>query len=410
MSQTIFILGSNTSQVAELRDILKDRVADPIVTAAVGDAIPNIQHNDAVIVTGEEQRTGALYRHLLDRLAQQAQRAEVLGELMRLFSSSLSLEDILDTVVAKSTKVLGDTAFILLNADAKLRLEAAFSTDPQRLTRMLVTTVNVTPQTVAGELLRDVLEGGKPLLVPNLNATQGLPELRPLIEKYGFMSLIAIPIRAKDRIFGAFISMSSGSRVLSDAELAPAEELADFTAMVVENARLFSELQRTATIDPLTGLFNTRLFHEVLSRETARTHRYSTPLSLLMIDVDSFKRVNDNFGHPVGDKVLVHISQILERTVRNTDFVFRYGGDEFSVILPGTNVEGAVRTAEKILQKVQSSQVPQIMGYPGLVSVSIGVSEYRKGTPSETLISEADQALYASKRSTKNTYRVFPAD
>src|SRR5262245_30811408 len=130
MSQTIFILGSNSSQCAELRDILKDRVADPIVTAAIGDTIPNIQQNDAVIVTGEEQRTGVLYRHLLDRLAQQAQRAEVLGELMRLFSSTLSLEDILDKVVAKSTKVLGDTAFIVLNADAKLRLEAAFSTDP----------------------------------------------------------------------------------------------------------------------------------------------------------------------------------------------------------------------------------------------------------------------------------------
>jgi diguanylate cyclase (GGDEF)-like protein len=274
---------------------------------------------------------------------------------------------------------------------------------------MLLTTVNVAPQMAASELLRDVLEGGKPVLVPNLNATQALPELRPLVDKYAFMSLIAMPIRAKDKIFGAFISMSSGTKTMGVGELATATELADFTAMVVENARLFSELQRTATIDPLTGLYNKRLFHEVLIRETARTHRYSTPLSLLMIDVDSFKRVNDNFGHPAGDKVLAHIGQILERTVRNTDFVFRYGGDEFSVILPGTNVEGAVRAAEKILQKVQSSPMPQTMGYTGGVSVSIGVSEYRKGTAAETLISEADQALYASKRSTKNTFRVYPA-
>jgi diguanylate cyclase (GGDEF)-like protein len=410
MSQTIFILGSNPRQCAELRDILKDRISDPIVTTTIGDALPDVQQNDAVIVTGEEHRTGVLYRHLLDRLTQQAQRAEVLGELMRLFSSALSLEDILDKVVANSTKVLGDTAFVVLNADAKLRLEAAFSTDRDRLTRMLVTTVNMAPQMAASDLLRDVLEGGKPIVVSNLNATQALPELRPLVEKYAFMSLLAVPIRAKEKIFGAFITMSSGTRVMGHAELAPAGELADFTAMVVENARLFTELQRTATVDPLTGLFNTRLFHEVLNRETARTHRYNTPLSLLMIDVDSFKRINDTFGHPVGDKLLTHIAQILERTVRNTDFVFRYGGDEFSVILPGTNVEGAIRAAEKILQKVQSSQLPQLTGYSGLMSVSIGVSEYRKGTPAETLVTEADQALYASKRSTKNTYRVYPAE
>ncbi|HEX4998834.1 MAG TPA: sensor domain-containing diguanylate cyclase [Terriglobia bacterium] len=406
MSETIFILGSNESQCAELRDILKERVGDAIVTTSVGDLIPRA--DDAIIVTGEEQRTGVLYRRLLDQLAHQAQRAEVLGELMRLFSSALSLEDILEKVVAKSTKVLGDTAFIVLNENAKLRLEAAFSTDRDRLTRLLVTAVNVTPQTAVGELLGEVLEAGNPLVVPNLNQTQALPELRPLVEKYGFMSLVATPIRLKDKIFGAFISISSGTKAMGTPELTPAAELADFTAMVVENARLFAELQRTATIDPLTGLYNKRLFHEVLGRETARTHRYSTPLSLLMIDVDSFKRVNDNFGHPVGDRVLAHIGQILERTVRNTDFVFRYGGDEFSVILPGTNVEGAVRAAEKILQKVQSNPLPQTAGHPGLVSVSIGVSEYRKGTPTETLISEADQALYASKRSTKNTFRVYP--
>jgi transcriptional regulator with GAF, ATPase, and Fis domain len=269
MSQTIFILGSNARQCAELRDILKDRISDPIVTTSIGDALPDVQQNDAIIVAGEEQRTGVLYRHLLDRLTQQAQRAEVLGELMRLFSSSLSLEDTLDTVVAKSAKVLGDTAFIILNADAKLRLEAAFSTDRDRLTRMLVTTVNIAPQMAASDLLRDVLDGGKPIVVPNLNATQALPELRPIIEKYAFMSLLAIPIRAKDKIFGAFISMSSGNRTLGAADLATATELADFTAMVVENARLFTELQRTATIDPLTGLYNTRLFHEVLNRDEA---------------------------------------------------------------------------------------------------------------------------------------------
>jgi diguanylate cyclase len=126
-----------------------------------------------------------------------------------------------------------------------------------------------------------------------------------------------------------------------------------------------------------------------------------------MIDIDSFKTVNDTFGHVVGNKVLTQIGRILERTVRNTDFVFRCGGDEFGVVLPGTAVDGALNAAEKILQRVESSQILSSLGYSGAITVSIGVAEYQKGAHFETLVAEADQALYASKRSSKNCAKAF---
>jgi diguanylate cyclase (GGDEF)-like protein len=407
MRQTIFILGTSPDQCAELKEILQSRIADPIVTTSVGDPIPRLTEADTVIITAEERNTGVLYRHLLNRLEEQVHRAQVLGELIHLSSSSLRLQDVLERVVAKSTEVLGDTAFIVLKAEGKLRLEAAYSTAQDRLIRMLVTAVNSTPQDIMSGLLHGVLEKGSAVLVSNLQQGPHPPEIQPFVEAHGLMSVIATPIRTKEQILGAFVSLSAAPRVLNQTDLEAAAELADFAAIVVENARLFAEVQRSATTDSLTGVYNTRFFHEVLSREAARSERYSTALSLLMIDVDSFKAINDTFGHLVGDKVLTAIGQILQKTVRNTDLVFRCGGDEFGVVLPGTSAEGAIRVAEKILQKVESGHILESLGYGGLTTVSIGVSEYQKGSHFESLVAEADQALYASKRASKNCARAF---
>jgi diguanylate cyclase (GGDEF)-like protein len=128
-----------------------------------------------------------------------------------------------------------------------------------------------------------------------------------------------------------------------------------------------------------------------------------------MIDVDTFKLVNDTFGHVVGNKVLTQIAKTLEHTVRNTDFVFRCGGDEFGVVLPGTDLDGAMHVAEKILQKVETSEILTQLGYSGRVTVSIGVSDYHRGSHFETLVAEADQALYMSKRSSRNCAKAFKA-
>jgi diguanylate cyclase (GGDEF)-like protein len=107
--------------------------------------------------------------------------------------------------------------------------------------------------------------------------------------------------------------------------------------------------------------------------------------------------------------VLTQIAKSLEHTVRNTDFLFRCGGDEFGVVLPGTDLEGAMRVAEKILQKIETGEILTSLGYSGRVTVSIGLSEYRRGSHFETLVAEADQALYTSKRSSKNCARAFKA-
>ena len=406
MDRTIFILGTDPEHCSKLREVLEARTADRIVTPTVGDPIPGLRETDTVILAGEERSIGVMYRHVLHRLEEQINRAKVLGELVRL-STTVSLEDLLEKVVEKSTEVLADTAFIVLESEAKFRLEAAYCVDPERLKRMLMTAVNISPQAVASELLRVAMEKGEPVVLSNLHDVKVDADLRSFIEKHGLFSLIAAPIRSKDRILGAFVSMSTPPRMLTDQDVATAMELADFTAMVIENSRLVAELQRSATTDPLTGVYNTRFFHEVLNREAARSKRYRTTLSLLMIDVDSFKAINDTYGHLVGDKLLVQIGRVLNACVRTTDLVFRCGGDEFGVVLPGTSTEGALHVAEKILTLVKSGDILETLGYSGATSVSIGIAEYRHGSPSENLVADADHALYDSKRSGKNTVRIF---
>jgi two-component system, cell cycle response regulator len=409
MAHTIFILGTDPQQCKELKEILQERIAGEIVTSN-GNDLPNVGESDTVIITSEEKNSGILYRRLLNRLEEQVHRAELLSQLIRLFSSSLQIEDLLDRVVTKSTDVLGDTSFIVLSHDSgNLKLEAAYSTDRERLAKMLITTINFGDRALDGDLLADVLLRRKPVVIPNLPQKEMSAEVRAVVEKHSIMSLLAVPIQTKDAVLGAFISLATQSKMFTNDDVATASALADFTAIALENAGLFAELQRSAITDSLTGVYNTRFFHEVLGRETARADRYSTPLSLLMIDIDTFKLVNDTFGHVVGNKVLTQIAKTVDHTVRNTDFVFRCGGDEFGVVLPGTDVEGAMRVAEKILQKVEASDILTSLGYSGRVTVSIGVSEYHRGSHFETLVAEADQALYMSKRGSKNCAKAFQA-
>jgi diguanylate cyclase (GGDEF)-like protein len=409
MGHTIFILGTDPQQCKELKEILQGRISGSIVTSN-GNDLPSIKETDAVIITSEEKNTGILYRRLLNRLEEQVHRAELLSHLIRLFSSSIQIDELLERVVTKSTEVLGDTAFIVLSGDTgQLKLEAAFSTNRERLVKMMMTTVNLGERAFSADLLSDVLVRREPVLIPNMQQANMTPEMKAIVEKHSVMSLLAVPIQTKDAVLGAFISLATETRMFTNEDLSTASALADFTAIALENAGLFAELQRSAITDSLTGVYNTRFFHEILGRETARAERYSTPLALLMIDIDTFKLVNDTFGHVVGNKVLTQIAKTLEHSVRNTDFVFRCGGDEFGVVLPGTDLEGAMHVAEKILHRVENGDILPSLGYSGRVTVSIGLSEYHRGSHFETLVAEADQALYMSKRASKNCAKAFRA-
>jgi diguanylate cyclase (GGDEF)-like protein len=164
------------------------------------------------------------------------------------------------------------------------------------------------------------------------------------------------------------------------------------------------EALRLSYTDDLTGIYNHRFFIEQLAREVERHKRYSTPLSLLMIDIDYFKHYNDTNGHLAGDEVLRGIALLVERGVRQTDIVARYGGEEFSAILTNTGNEGALEIAERVRKNVSDTRFPNEGAQPNKdLTVSVGVATFSSSISTLTdLIREADHALYRAKKGGRN--------
>jgi diguanylate cyclase (GGDEF)-like protein len=169
--------------------------------------------------------------------------------------------------------------------------------------------------------------------------------------------------------------------------------------MALENARLYEDARKRADRDPLTSFYNHRYLHERLGEEVVRSQRGKRPVSLLMLDLDDFKLVNDTFGHLFGDRVLTWVAELIRATLRVSDVPARYGGDEFAVILPDTDAAEARRAAERILGTFRDRPFVGEQRGPVPISASIGVATYPgDGRTATELIAVADRALYRVKR------------
>ena len=162
------------------------------------------------------------------------------------------------------------------------------------------------------------------------------------------------------------------------------------------------KLHKLAYTDTLTGIFNRRKFIETLESERARALRYGENLSLIMIDIDHFKKINDNYGHDIGDKALIRFSNILKTSLRETDFPGRLGGEEFGILLPETNLEQTVIVAERIRKRLETESQNNEEGIPAFTA-SFGIAQFNEKTDGSSLLTrEADQALYMAKKTGRN--------
>ena len=172
--------------------------------------------------------------------------------------------------------------------------------------------------------------------------------------------------------------------------------------LVIERTK---ELERLATTDSLTGLYNRRKLLEILEYEITRAKRYGNKLSIILFDIDNFKKINDTYGHDVGDYVLQQLAKIVKNNLRNIDTVGRWGGEEFLIILPQTGSEGARIVAEKIKKIIEKHNFDKV----GKITISLGVSSFNPETDKniDDLLKKADIALYQAKNSGKNQVKVF---
>ncbi len=177
-----------------------------------------------------------------------------------------------------------------------------------------------------------------------------------------------------------------------------------------ERVRMMQKLQKLAVTDGLTKLYNSRSFYSQLETEVDRFNRYKHPLSLLLLDLDHFKEYNDTYGHLEGDKVLVRFSQIIKSCLRTNDSAYRYGGEEFTVILPVTSSDEAKTVAQRIRSALEAERFSPENEEDVRITISIGVTEYQHKEELSTFIQRADKAMYLSKQNGRNKVTMIRAE
>jgi len=273
------------------------------------------------------------------------------------------------------------------------------------------------PETVscAEEALEALEKEDFPVVVTDimLPAMGGL-ELTKLIKRDSASDVIVITGYSDDFSYEEAINIGASDFVIKPVRL---EELLLRLKRVLkerkltnERIRMMEKLQKLAITDGLTRLYNSRSFYSQLELEIDRIKRYQHPLTLLLLDIDHFKDYNDKYGHLEGDKVLVRFSQIIRSCLRTNDSAYRYGGEEFTVILPETAGEEAHTVAQRIRAALEAEPFSPKDGEVVTVTISIGVTEYSPKEELSTFIQRADQAMYHSKRSGRNKVSMLFAE
>jgi diguanylate cyclase (GGDEF)-like protein len=329
------------------------------------------------LVTDMNSRMETMVRELSEALEyaqEEGRRNQMLGEL----AGTIDLDEVL-------TRTL-DAAGALPGVDAALaRLENGG--DTPIIATLGLTTEEAQRQAIAGP--PGGAEARSISLVYQYPAELSNDGSTGLIH-----SGLAVPIQTENGSIG-FIAVFSRARSheWNEDEVRELEELALRAGPAIENAKRFREARQLADLDALTGLHNRRYFHETLSREVARAHRYDRQLALVVLDLDDFKAINDRIGHLTGDAVIAESAERVRDVVRSADIACRVGGDEFAVILP----ESTLADADQLYRRLQAAVSARPIGQAGRLSFSAGVAELKPEDDPTTFFERADEALYAAK-------------
>ncbi|MBI2748069.1 MAG: diguanylate cyclase [Burkholderiales bacterium] len=328
-------------------------------------------------------------------IEQRASQLDAINQTAVAINSSLQLKDILDEIMRRGITLTGGTASGIAFYDEAAGRFTNWVT--QGLSENFVRNMNFRPGGLADEAFTSgshVLSNDRPETAHKLSRLAREEHLR---------CFICLPLTSRDRRLGVIYVYRADRDTFTPTEVELLTTFSSLAAQVIENARLHAQVQEQARTDALTGLSNRGEFQRQLKQEEERSRRYNRSFSLLMLDIDHFKTVNDSYGHQAGDELLRALAARLGEQTRPVDHVARYGGEEFVVILPETGRDGALVSAGRLRTAVADTAVPVTEGRTIPVTISIGVATFPVDGESETaLIAAADAALYAAKQGGRN--------
>lgn len=330
----------------------------------------------------------------LEEARRRAEEADTLRRAGAAISETLNLHEAAIRILEHLAFVLPhDRASIQLLRDGELEIVGGDGwEDPSRVIGLRFPIPGETPNSL-------VIQTRRPYLLHEADKVYPIFRQPPHDHIH---SWLGVPLIVRNEVIGllAIDGRDPFQFTQEDVELVSA--FAAQVAVVLENARLFEAVQQFATTDDLTGLYNRRHFMELAQREFERARRYKRDLSAMIFDLDHFKRVNDAYGHPVGDEVLRAIGRLCREKLREADPIGRYGGEEFAALMVETSLQDAEQAAERLRREVEKMIVHTQAGEIK-VTISIGLARLDDNSPNlETLLARADQAMYIAKHKGRN--------
>ena len=338
----------------------------------------------------------------MDEASRLRREIDALVDIGKALTSTLDLPEVLQLVMQKVSDLLQPKTWSLLLVDdnaQELYFEIVVSPAAEQL-RSIRLKIG---EGIAGW----VAKNGESLLIPDVNSD---PRFAPKIDQavsFKTRSIVCVPLKFKGRVTGVIELINSiGESTFDESDQEILEVIADYSAIAIENARNFARIQQLVITDELTGLYNASYLLDFLDYELSRARRYNTHLSVIFIDLDHFKDVNDTHGHLVGSRLIHEIGRLIHENIRKSDMAARYGGDEFVIVLPNTPKTGALTLAKNLRDKVRSTDFLTSQGLDIRITASFGLASYPTDADSKlSLVRLADKAMYAAKDASRDTVR-----
>ena len=322
----------------------------------------------------------------------------IFHDVAKALTSSLDLDSVLQTIMDKMAEYFRpDTWSLLMVDEGPNELYFAIAVGDKAEARKRVRLK--LGEGIAGWVARH----GEARVVPDVRSDPFFASRVDETTKGETRSVICVPLRSKLRVLGVIQLVNVDVERFHEAELFFLQSLCDYAAIAIENAKWVEKIQELTVTDDRTGLFNARHLYKTLETEVYRSSRFGYEFSVLFIDLDHFKSVNDMHGHLIGDKLLAEVGYLVKTQLRLIDFAFRYGGDEFVVLLPQTGKDHALVVAKRLRDALRASSFCREEGLNLNVRASIGVATYPHDARSaQDVIRQADGMMYMVKNSTRD--------